>query len=245
MNEVDILIPAFIAGILVLATHIPLGRKVLERGVIFADLAIAQIAGLGIVIASMLEMTEHPVLVQLIAALGALSGAALLTWIDRNLPEIKEACIGLIFVLAATGGILLMSRDLHAGEHLKDLLVGQILWVSHTQLIATGILTAVLLGIWRWSLRQKQDYHLGFYALFSLAVTASVQLVGVYLVFASLIIPALSTYRTNSMRAAWGIGISGYGIGLLLSWFFDLPAGAAIVWAMAIVGCARLIKSRI
>ncbi len=234
--EFDILIPALIAGLLVLATHIPLGMKVLQRGVIFADLAVAQIAGLGIVLASLLNLTEHPLLVQLIAAASALCGAALLTWIERNLPEVKEACIGLTFVLAASGGILLMSRDVHSGEHLKDLLVGQILWVNPTQLIATAVLSAGLLAIWRS--QQARLSHFGFYALFALAVTASVQLVGVYLVFASLIVPALATYRIGQKRTAYAfaIGITGYIIGLLLSALFDLPGGAAIVWAMAIVG---------
>ena len=234
--ELDILIPAFIAGLLVLATHIPLGIKVLARGVIFADLAVAQIAGLGIVLAGLLNLTDKPLLVQIVAALSALFGAALLTWIERNLPDVKEACIGLTFVLAASAGILLMSRDVHAGEHLKDLLVGQILWVNPTQLIATALLSAVLLGIWRW--QQDRLGHLGFYALFALAVTASVQLVGVYLVFASLIVPALATYRIKQRRViyAFGIGITGYAIGLLLSAIFDLPGGAAIVWAMALTG---------
>jgi zinc/manganese transport system permease protein len=244
--EFDILLPAFIAGLLVLATHVPLGMKVLARGVIFADLAVAQIAGLGIILAGLLNLTDQPLLVQIIAASSALCGAALLTLIERRFPEVKEACIGLTFVLAASGGILLMSRDVHAGEHLKDLLAGQILWVSYTQLIATALLSATLLLIWRW--QQHRLGHLGFYALFALAVTASVQLAGVYLVFASLIVPALATCRIVERRMvyAYGIGVSGYAIGLLLSAIFDLPGGAAIVWAMTIVGglTALLKKNR-
>ena len=202
--ELNILLPAFIAGMLVLATHIPFGMKVLERGVIFADLAVAQIAGLGIVIAALLDLTGQPLLIQLIAA--------------------------------ASGGILLMSRDVHSGEHLKDLLVGQILWVSANQLIATALLTAVLLALWRWS--KLETSNLGFYALFALAVTASVQLVGVYLVFASLIIPALATYRISHRRThyAFAVGITGYAIGLILSAWFDLPSGATVVWTMAGAG---------
>ena len=82
--ELDILLPAFIAGLLVLATHIPFGMRVLQRGVIFADLAVAQIAGLGVVIAGLLDLTEQPLLVQLIAATSALCGAALLAWIERH-----------------------------------------------------------------------------------------------------------------------------------------------------------------
>ena len=242
--EFSILIPAFIAGLLVLLTHIPLGIKVLQRGVIFADLAVAQIAGLGIVIAGLFELTDQPVLVQLIAALSALCGAALLTFIEARFNDVKEACIGLTFVLAASAGVLLMSRDVHAGEHLKDLLVGQILWVSSTQLIATAVLTSLLLLALRYMPARLQQHS--FYALFALAVTASVQLVGVYLVFASLIVPALATYRLTRHRLKFAslIGIVGYASGLLLSAWQDLPAGAAIVWAMATVGGVILITMR-
>jgi zinc/manganese transport system permease protein len=244
--EFNILLPAFIAGLLVLATHIPFGMKVLERGVIFADLAVAQIAGLGVIIAALLNLTEQPLLVQAIAAASALCGAALLAWIENRLAEVKEACIGLTFVLAASGGILLMSRDVHSGEHLKDLLVGQILWVSTNQLIATALLTAALLALWQWT--QLKTRNLGFYALFALAVTASVQLVGVYLVFASLIVPALATYRIKHRRMlyAFAIGIIGYAIGLLLSAWLDLPSGATVVWAMAASGvlAAWLLNAR-
>jgi zinc/manganese transport system permease protein len=239
--EFDILLPAFIAGLLVLATHIPFGMRVLQRGVIFADLAVAQIAGLGVIIASLLDLTEHPLLVQLIAVVSALCGAALLAWIERRVPDVKEAAIGLTFVLSASLGILLMSHDVHAGEHLKDLLVGQILWVSNTQLIATALVTAVLLAVWK-GLRQRLG-NFGFYALFAIAITASVQLVGIYLVFASLIVPALATWRLTKRRYlyAFAVGIAGYALGLFLSVWFDLPTGAAIVWAMALSGGAMLL----
>jgi len=242
--DLDLLLPAFIAGLLVLATHIPFGMKVLARGVIFADLAVAQIVGLGVVVAGMFELVEHPLWVQLIAVVSALCGAALLAFIERRLPEVKEACIGLTFVLAASGGILLMSSDVHAGEHLKDMLVGQILWVSNTQLFSTALLTLALLSAWKWT--ALKDSQLGFYALFALAVTASVQLVGVYLVFASLIVPALTTYRVRQHRLLYAsaIGIAGYVCGLLLSAKFDLPAGAAIVWAMAVCGLPVVLLKR-
>jgi zinc/manganese transport system permease protein len=242
MNTLDIVWPAFIAGLLVLATHIPFGMRVLQRGVIFADLAVAQIAGLGVIVAGLLELTGEPLLVQAIAAGSALCGAALLAWLERSAPEVKEAGIGLTFVLAASMGVLLMSRDIHAGEHLKDLLVGQILWVSNTQLVATAALSAGLLAVWRL-VRQRQN-HLAFYALFALAVTASVQLVGIYLVFASLIVPALATHKLKQRRmaTAYAVGIAGYVAGLLLSVWFDLPAGAAIVWMMVLAGIPVLLK---
>ncbi len=236
--ELDILLPAFVAGLLILATHIPLGMRVLQRGVIFADLAIAQISGLGVIITALLELNHMPLLVQIIAASSALCGAALLTWIERFAPEVKEAYIGLTFVLAASLGILLMNQDVHAGEHLKDLLVGQVLWVSDEQLIGTAILSAALLLAWR-TLRCSKN-HFAFYGLFALAVTASVQLVGIYLVFASLIVPALATHKIQRWRMplAYAVGAMGYVLGLLLSVWLDLPAGAAIVWMMALVAMA-------
>jgi zinc/manganese transport system permease protein len=241
--DLNILLPAFIAGLLVLATHIPFGMRVLQRGVIFADLAVAQIAGLGVVIAGLLDLTDRPLLVQLVAVASALFGAALLAWIERQAAEVKEAGIGLTFVLAASLGILLMSRDVHAGEHLKDLLVGQILWVSNTQLVATALLTATLLAVWK--LFRQRLGNFGFYALFAIAITASVQMVGIYLVFASLIVPALATYRLSKRRYlfAFAVGITGYVSGLLLSVWFDLPAGAAIVWAMALAGAISLMTA--
>src|SRR5512144_3039609 len=100
MNDIElgILLPAFLAGLLVLGTHIPFGMRVLQRGVIFADLVVAQIAGLGVIVAELLDLNAQPPLVQLVAAASALCGAALLAWIERRAPEVKEACIGLTFV---------------------------------------------------------------------------------------------------------------------------------------------------
>lgn len=240
MNATDlgIMLPAFVAGLLVLTTHVPLGMKVLARGIIFVDLAVAQVAGLGVIVAGLFGLEHNMFAVQGMAAASALLGAAFLSWTERRLPQVQEAVIGLLFVLAASGGILLMSRDVHAGEHLKDLLVGQILWVGTNQLIATAVLTVVLLALWRILIHRFGS--LGFYTLFALAVTASVQLVGVYLVFTSLILPALATYRMQQHRnvMAFAVGIAGYAVGLLLSMWFDLPTGAAIVCAMAAVALA-------
>ena len=239
--DVSILIPALIAGVLVLASHVPFGMKVLARGIIFADLAIAQIAGLGVIAAELLGVSDSPLMVQLIAVSSALIGAILLGLIERYFSTIQEALIGLLFVLAATAGVLLMSRDVHAGEHLKDLLVGQILWVTPPQLWATGLMTTGILLIWRQFASRLNTF--GFYALLAIAVTASVQLVGVYLVFASLIIPALATHTLKKHRliVAYSIGVSAYIAGLLLSLWLDLPSGATIVWTMAMAGLIALI----
>lgn len=235
--DAGILGPACAAGLIVLATHVPLGRQVLRRGIIFIDLAIAQIAALGVILAQYLGVDEHGWGVQIAAAAASLAGAALLAWTDRRWPERQEPLIGTLFVLAATGGLLLLANNPQGGEHLKDLLVGQILWVNYGQLIPAAVLSALLLlAMWKLRARLAGGW---FYPVFALAITTSVQLVGVYLVFASLIVPALATARLQGRRAlawAYAVGALGYLLGLMASAVFDLPSGALIVWTLA--GCA-------
>ena len=239
VGQIDLLLiaPAFLAGMLVLATHVPLGAQVLQRGIVFIDLAIAQIAALGVIVAGMTDADPHGWTVQIAAATAALAGALLLTWTEKRWPKVQEAQIGTLFILAATGGILLLAHNPHGGEHLRDLLAGQILWVRYAQLVlpAVGALVIIaLLVVLRGRLTR-----LGFYLIFALAVTASVQLVGVYLVFASLIIPSLATRNHRGRRQlplAYAIGAAGYALGLLLSSIFDLPSGALIVWCLAALG---------
>ncbi len=231
-----ILGPALIAGMLVLATHVPLGTQVLDRGIVFIDLAIAQIAGLGVIAADAIGMPEGGMAVQLAAVSAALLGALLLTWTERKAPRQQEALIGVMFILAACAGILLLAGNPHGGEHLKELLVGQILWVTTTQLLwLAGVSALLLAALWLGWVERLGRF--GFYAAFALAVTASVQLVGVYLVFSSLIIPALATRASlGRRRLALGylLGATGYGLGLALSALLDLPSGAVIVWTLAI-----------
>jgi zinc/manganese transport system permease protein len=236
--ELSILGPACLAGLIVLSTHVPLGQQVLARGIIFIDLAIAQVAALGVILAQYFGMDEQGYGVEIAAAVAALAGGALLTWTERKWPEFQEPLIGTLFVLAATGGLLLLANNPHGSEHLKDLLVGQILWVSVRQLVPVAILSAVLLALMWW--QRARLSGIVFYGLFALAITASVQLVGVYLVFASLIVPALATAGIGSdarrLAAAYAIGASGYVVGLVLSALFDLPSGAMIVWTLAACG---------
>ncbi|MES2538958.1 MAG: metal ABC transporter permease [Pseudomonadota bacterium] len=233
--DLAIVLPALLAGILVLMTHIPLGAQVLRRGIVFIDLAIAQIAALGVIGASAAGLEPQGWAVQIAAGSAALLGAILLTWTEKRWPDVQEAQIGVLFVLAATGGVLLLAHNPHGGEHLRDLLAGQILWVSYAQLIAPAIVTA-LVGAALLIFRERLS-RLGFYLIFSLAVTASVQLVGVYLVFASLIVPALAVRQYEDklrLPLAGVVGIGGYASGLLLSMVFDLPSGALIVWCLTL-----------
>ena len=132
--DVGILGPAFLAGLLVLATHVPLGAQVLRKGIVFIDLAIAQIAALGVIVAGLLDIAPGGWQVQVAAAAAAIAGALLLTWTERIWPEVQEAVIGVTFVLGATGSVLLLASNVHGSEHLRDLLVGQILWAQPTRL---------------------------------------------------------------------------------------------------------------
>jgi len=235
--EFSLLLPALIAGLLVTATHAPLGIQVLNRGIVFIDIAIAQIAGVGVIAADFFGWEGQGVAVQVAALAAALLGALFLTWTEKRWPEIQEAIIGTVFVLAATLEILLLAGNPHGGEYLKDMLVGQILWVGHTQVILVAVLTAVVLGAW-FGIGSQRLGRVGFYLLFGLSVTASVQMVGVYLVFSSLIIPALASRNAIRFRLAkaYAVGGLGYLLGLIASNLFDVPTGAIIVWAMAIVG---------
>ncbi|EAU54094.1 metal ABC transporter permease [Mariprofundus ferrooxydans] len=229
-----ILWPALLAGLLVLSTHVPLGRVVLARGIIFIDIAIAQIAGLGVIAAHSAGWESDGWGGQAAAGLAALGAAALFNVCEKKWPDVLEALIGIAFVLASSGSILLLAGDPHAGEQLKDLLVGQILWVGTEQLIYTALLYGLILLAWFGY--HKQLGRGGFYLLFAMAVTASVQMVGVYLVFASLIIPALAARgfaTAYQLPAAYATGFAGYVAGLWLSYVYDFPSGAIIIWSMA------------
>ena len=245
-EQLDLLWPAFAAGMIVLATHVPLGMQVLARGIIFIDLAVAQVAGLGALLAHLADHGDSPWAVQGAAVGAALLAALLLQWSEKRWPQLQEALIGLLFVLAASGAVLLLARDAHGGEHLRDLLVGQMLWVSHGQLLGAALASAALLLAWKFFARQGSG--LAFYSLFAVAVTVSVQLVGVYLVFASLIVPALATHGMRRHRLAIGVGIGamGYAGGLVLAAWADWPAGAASVWMLAGAGLVfALVRSAV
>jgi zinc/manganese transport system permease protein len=244
--DLSILLPALVAGLLVTATHVPLGTQVLARGIVFIDLAIAQIAGCGVLVVDRLGLGLEGPVAQLAALVAALSGALLLTWTERRWPDVQEAIIGVVFVLAATGGVLLLASNVHGSEHLRDLLVGQILWVQPMRLAWAAAVYAVLLALWFGA--HASLGRVGFYVLFAIAVTISVQLVGVYLVFATLIVPPLATRRMTHHRlaAAWSIGAAGYALGLVLSTAFDLPTGPVIVWMLASLGvlCDAMLTRR-
>lgn len=234
--EWSIVWPALLAGVLVTSTHAPLGMQVLARGIVFIDLAVAQIAGLGVVFADYLGLEPHGAGAQAAALGAALGGALLLTWTERVWPDVQEAVIGVVFVVAANLAILLLAANPRGPEHLKDLLIGQILWVTPAQLVATAVAYAAVLGAW-FAMRTRLG-RTGFYLLFAVAVTISVQLVGLYLVFATLIVPALATRRLahGRLAACYLLGAAGYALGLAASLRLDLPPGPLIVCTITSLG---------
>lgn len=236
--DLGIIGPALLAGLLVSATHVPLGMQVLRRGIVFIDLAVAQIAGLGVIVADRVGFEPQGAAVQAAAVAAALLGALLLNWTDRRWPEVQEAIIGVTFIVAANLAVLLLAASARGAEHLKDLLAGQILWVDTDRLLLVAVLYAAILALW-FGLRERLG-RAAFYGLFALAVTASVQLVGLYLVFATLIVPALATRAVHAGRLAIAYAVAGlgYAIGLALSLLADLPAGPLAVCSMAAIGAA-------
>jgi len=229
--DASILGPAFLTGLVVLSTHVPLGERVLTRGIVFLDLAVAQLAAAG-AIAGHLLLPENHWAEPLAPLAAALAGSYALYRCERRWPALQEAIIGVAFVVTASAVLLMLAKTPHGGEHLNDVLAGQILWVQWEQLGIAAGLSALILTIWGWRARHGPVPQGLFYALFALSVTVSVQLVGVYLVFASLILPALVA-RHAGLPAGFAVGGMGYALGLLASGLFDLPAGPAVVCALA------------
>ncbi|MEI6859027.1 MAG: metal ABC transporter permease [Shewanella sp.] len=236
INLISILLPALAAGVLVLSTHVLLGQQVLKRGIIFIDLAIAQVAALGAIVAHLNHDIEHlPFSNVWMPALFALVGAGFIAWLSKRMADELEAIIGCFYVLSAVAAMLLLSNDPHGAEMLKQLLSGQILWVNWSQLIWPACVSVLVLAVVFF--KPKLIEGGGFYILFAIVITLSVELVGVYLVFSTLILPALAVNKFGSkyrLGTAYLVGLTGYILGLLFSAAFDLPSGAAIVATLAV-----------
>lgn len=233
--DLTILGPALLAGLLVTLVHVPLGQRVLQRGIIFLDLAVAQVAGLGIILAYSFHWQPGGWQVQLIAMASAIASVVFLHFTERYWPEIQEAIIGSLFVLASSASVLLLATNPHGGEQLKELLVGQILWVTYDQLVPVAVLYGIIMALW-FGVCRRFSSSLYFYLLFAVTITVSVQLIGIYLVFATLIMPALAIRKCSKYALVNGyiIGSVSYAFGLYLAAILDLPAGPIIVYSLAL-----------
>ena len=232
------------------------GLHVVGRGIIFVDLALAQIAALGIATSILMGADpDHGTLPYVLAIAFTLAGAALFSLTRFRHPRVpQEAIIGIIYIVAAAAATLVLSRTASGDEEIKNLLVGNILLVSSNEVLRTiGLFLGV--GIFHYALRRK--FHLVsfdldeaerqgmsvrlwdflFYATFGLVVTSFVRIAGVYLVFSYLIVPAvcgalLSSRIAVRLAIGWVVALSAGVTGLLLStqWeSMDLPTGPTIV----------------
>ena len=226
--------PATAAGLLVALTHAPLGMEVLRRGIIFIDLAIAQLAGLGLVATEVFFPHGPNYVAQLVALGSAIISGIFFKKIETVAPKQQEALIGVSFILAASLTILLLADHPHGGEEINHLLTGQILFVTWTDLLLHAPI--YLLTLLFWFALPVIRAGTGFYLLFAVAITSSVQLVGVYVVFASLILPALSVARSkNPLLWAWLCGAISLLSGVVFSIVCDFPTGPILVVSYAIV----------
>jgi len=231
--------PALVAGLIIALTHAPLGIEVLKRGIIFIDLAVAQIAGLGLVAAGYFIHDPAPWMLQLVALVAAILAGLFFRRIENTRPQQQEAIIGVSFVLAASLAILLLSNHPRGGEEIQHLLSGQMLFVTWENVLAHA--PVYLLILVAWFLKPSLRQGIGFYLLFALAITSSVQLVGVYVVFASLILPALAASGSaHPQRLAWLCGIGSVLVGIALAVITDWPAGPVLVVSYVLVAASLL-----
>ena len=237
MDILLLLAPAFCAGVIISLVHVPLGQEVLKRGIIFLDLAVAQFAALGMiafkVFVSVDEYSYMGMYGGLLAGLiTALVCAFSFQFLEKYSGRYQEALIGCAFVLSASLSLLIVGSSPDGGENIKNILEGQILWTdwSDLKLIVPVFLTVFL--VWHF-LKEKRNVL--FYPLFALVIPFSVNLIGVYLVFASLIFPALAVVKSLNNRLTKGVVISvlAYMVGLGTSYIFDWPSGPALVVSFA------------
>ncbi len=243
----------FVAGLILTGIHAYLGVHVVERGVIFVDLSLAQIAALGTTIAYLAGYELHSPISYFWSLGFTIVGAAIfaLTRVHRETRIPQEAIIGIVYAVSAAAAILAMSKAPEGTEHLKDMLVGNILTVTWTTVATTAGLYA-LVGLFHFIFRKKflaislgneipnvKWWDFLFYTSFGFVVTSSVSIAGVLLVFSYLIVPSVAamlfaTTIGRRLAIGWSMGALVSGIGVLLSFFYDLPTGATIVCTFGI-----------
>jgi zinc/manganese transport system permease protein len=246
----DLLGVPFLACVVLTGIHAYLGLHVLARGVIFADLALAQVAALGIALAF---LAGHPIQSEAAywyALAFALGGAALFAASrTRRAPVPQEAIIGIVYVVSAAAAVLVVDRAPQGSEHIKQLLVGSILTVTPREVGALALLYGAI-GVFHWAIRRPlleisfvpeaaagravRAWDFVFYASFGVVVTSSVRVAGVLLVFSYLIVPAtvgalVARSVARRLAAGWALGLAVSAAGLAASYAWDLPTGATVV----------------
>ncbi len=241
-----------LAAFVLTGIHVYLGLHVVMRGIIFIDLALAQIAALGTAVGVLVGFNHEAQTGYIVALSFTLLGALLFSYVRGRKKEIpQEAIIGITYVAAAALMILLFSKSAEGAEHINHLLVGSILFVSPEVVLKTFVLYTVI-GIFHYLFRRQflstsiaitensdsvnRFWDFMFYVTFGLVVTSSVKIAGVLLVFSFLIIPAVAAllfFKSTKIRLifGWTFGIIGSVLGMLISLLIDIPTGASIVIA--------------
>lgn len=252
------LLPAIVATLIIAGIHAYLGLHVVERGVIFVDLSLAQIASLGAAIAVWRGYDPHEPMIYWMSLAFTLIGALIFAVIKGQEAKIpQEAIIGISYAVASAAVILTMSKATGEAEHLKDMLVGNILSVQWPEVWLTGAIYLAI-GLFHWIFRKRfleisldpkavaargisvRFWDFLFYASFGFVVTRSVAIAGVLLVFCYLIVPSVGAMLWAQrigprLAIGWVMGILISVLGMYFSVQFDLPTGAAIVCTFGLV----------
>lgn len=270
MSEaLDIMMWPFLACLLLPGLLVYLGLHIVRRGIIFVDLALAQVAALGICMAILLGYDAHDWQTTAWSGVFTFAGAVVLTLTRPNgrarVPQ--EAWIGIVYVVAAAASFLMLSHSPEGNEELRRTMVGEILLVQFGELLRVAVLFLVIGGIHiafrkpfmalscaegeaGGGSRKPWVLDFAFYILFGVVVTSFVKLAGVLLTFSYLIIPAVcATLLATSLRVrlvvGWGIASLASSLGLYASYRFDLPTGAAIVCSLgAVLVLTRVLAGR-
>jgi len=265
---IEFLALPFVACLVLTAIHVYLGLHVLARGVIFADLALAQTAALGITVAFLAGHAIQSDAAYWYALVFTLAGAGLFAGSRTRRARVpQEALIGIVYAVSAAAAVLVVDRAPQGSEHIKQLLVGSILTVTGDEVRALTLLYAVL-GALLWAVRRPlllisfdpdgaaqrhavRAWDFVFYASFGLVVTSSVRVAGVLLVFSYLVVPAtVAALLTDSVRGrllvGWAVGVGVSAGGLFASYAWDLPTGATVVvtFGVALAGVALALAAR-
>lgn len=254
MTEALLFLAPPLAMCLVIASiHVYLGMHILQREVIFVDLALAQLAALGATVVGLVHEDDAPALTHAAAFGFAAVGAAVFAFAGRARHETsQEAVVGIVYAVASAAMVLALSRSPHGAEHMKDLLVGALLLVQWEDVLRLALAYGVL-GAVQYALRHRfiqMSWHpergvpfgwnFAFYLLFAMVITLSVQVAGVLPVFSFLIVPAVVTSLFQErllprLVTGWALAVLTSLAGLAASWAWDLPTGAALVAAFGLL----------
>ena len=248
----EMMVAPIVMALILVAMHSHLGFHVVKRGVIFVDIALAQMAALGVAIALLFGGAIGTDSTWIVALCSTFAGALLISATRTKLERVpQEAYIGIIYAVSSAGMILVLTGVPHGGDEIRHLLVGALLWVTWPVVIKTAILygiLGVLLFLWRKQLsRVSRDpeaaraeglnlmkWDFVFYLILGVVVTSSVQVAGVLLVFSLLVVPAVMGARLfdggrRQFAYTLTVGIGAVIVGSAVSYVADFPTGAAIV----------------